>query len=489
MSNQLDTCNVRTMESMQNQPSSHKKDKSFSSIALLGFTSVLFILIYACFIVTFGIGVNLLAVVCLIILIAACVVLSFHFPFICILSSAPLYALRAPLLAISPDLSPITAPSDSLLRATLGIPDILVIVMFAVSFVVQFMSKKLRRRDVLLVVFGAFLLSVYFIASSAPVEARMAYLRSFLLPPTIFMAGYLSSVRDKYVYRKIVHISIGVSVIGILFYCIPVDFWVNNANIFLNYKYGGTTDFGIPGSWITSFLNTRILRLGGTFLDPIAFGYWLAVLFIISFVYLRKSIFTLVFGSLILLTFSKGAMLGAASAVLAARLYSSKRITSRLLYIGILAMVAVAASLLVHEGKGSFFVHMAGLVGGLGSALSTPLGNGLGAGGNWAGILGDDKTHTLLETGAESALGTIGYQLGMVGIVLFVLFLLWQIQVRFKSDDQLESALGFGLLVMATIGLIFQENSLSATASFLLWWTLGNTTSPANNRIAPRIFG
>ncbi|MDR2564882.1 MAG: hypothetical protein LBC97_02260 [Bifidobacteriaceae bacterium] len=73
-------------------------------------------------------------------------------------------------------------------------------------------------------------------------------------------------------------------------------------------------------------------------------------------------------------------------------------------------------------------IHWSGLVLGVRSALSQPLGHHLGEGGNFGrlfDVLNEDSSAPAsvigtLETGSESGLGVMAYQIGLPGLILFV---------------------------------------------------------------------
>jgi len=96
-------------------------------------------------------------------------------------------------------------------------------------------------------------------------------------------------------------------------------------------------------------------------------------------------------------------------------------------------------------------------------------GNGLGSGGNFSVLLGGLKS-SWLETGAESAVGTMIYQVGIVGFALYSCFLLtidWyyckkeEIIKKLSIKLNFDIAYFFKVIYRLIIASIFQRNTLA----------------------------
>lgn len=71
-------------------------------------------------------------------------------------------------------------------------------------------------------------------------------------------------------------------------------------------------------------------------------------------------------------------------------------------------------------------IHIAGFVSGITEGVTTFIGHGLGQGGNFSKILSGTETvsfESWLGTGSESGWGVLAYQLGIVGLVMFLLLI------------------------------------------------------------------
>lgn len=187
-----------------------------------------------------------------------------------------------------------------------------------------------------------------------------------------------------------------------------------------------------------------------------------------------------------LITASKGAWLVLGLGVLLYLYFSGRGLTLRALSVLGLAGLVAALPLVADQGKGSFRVHLEGLRAGLTATADKPLGHGLGVGGNWGSILGTGSTDT--TTGSESAIGAIGYQLGIPGLALTLIGLVSMALafVRGVRGAALngEAPLGLALLLPTIALLLFQENSISVSAAFPLWVAIGAALASTHRRTA-----
>ena len=74
-------------------------------------------------------------------------------------------------------------------------------------------------------------------------------------------------------------------------------------------------------------------------------------------------------------------------------------------------------------GGDSTVIHLAGLIKGVEGAIMNPLGQGLGVGGNFRNNFNESTSRTFaswLGTGAESAIGVLAFQTGIVGLLAFI---------------------------------------------------------------------
>lgn len=391
----------------------------------------------------------------------------------------PLYLFRNVGYLLALAALPTVEASSFALRASLATPDAALLLMLAVH-ATKSAAFRPTRSMLLPALAGAFvltLLAIEFVISDAGAAQRLAYLRSFLLPVAIFGAGRMTPARVvAQTYRFIVVGLLASAVLGALLYLFAsLEGWSRLGGAYFEFKHGGVSaSWGVPGIWQTTFFGYRLPRFGATLLDPIAFGYWSVAATTIAFIQ-RDRVAAIGFAVLAIVSLSKGAMLGVGLvAVIGLWWSSSRRADLRVLAVGAGVVGATSLIWLLDEGKGSLWVHLEGLLAGVQAAWIQPVGHGLGMGGNWAGILG---TTGGLSTGAESGLGVIAYQLGLAGLLATIGFFVWQawIRMRYEHERRL-TGYSLGLLAAMAVMIAFQENALSASAAFPIWWLLGVST-------------
>lgn len=393
----------------------------------------------------------------------------------------PLYLFRNPIimLAIGPDIMhPSTA---AVLRMSLAIPDLMILVILGSLLVSQTQPFRLVRLITGLLILAMFIafISAQFLVSEASLPIRLSYLRSFILPIAIFIGAQWSRDFNVKPELRFLLLQVGLAVVvgaGIYIFNTSGS-WVSLGGQYFAFKHGGPDNM-LPGIWSTTFFGMRFLRFGGTLLDPIALGYW-TLSAVVASIALRRWSLGAFFAVGVFCSLSKGALLGLVIVGLFGFWYLWKGKTPlRLLVLSGAVVVVALLPVLSSEGKGSFWVHFEGAQHGVRAALHTPQGHGLGVGGNWEGII---TGTTDLQTGAESGLGVLAFQLGLIGLLSAVGFFTWQVWRRVRRGP-LSSPLAtfsLGVVVALAVLLAFQENSLSASAAFPLWWLIGRTTPTA----------
>lgn len=397
-----------------------------------------------------------------------------------LLALIPLYALRYLYLApMVSDVANATPSTVLMLRAWQTLPDAIAIMLAVIAYGAARIGR--RRRSPMLrwierfAVLGLFVVALSFLMSEAPLSSRLAYTRSFVGPIALIVLGYASRVRPRdllvYLSASLI-LSVG---IGAIYFAIGSATGWTWATPYFEFRHGGyAPSLGYPGIWSTVFFDVRVLRFGGGYLDPISLGYAAAVASILA---LRHAWWAgvLVFGLVTLATGSKGAWLVLGLGILMFLFSSSRGATLRSVSaLGLIALVA-ALPLVADQGKGSFRVHLEGLRAGLTATAEQPFGHGLGTGGNWGSILGSGTTNT--ATGSESAIGAIGFQLGIPGLALTVIGLgslgLAFVRGVGSRARSAEASLGLALVLPTFAIMLFQENSTSISAAFPIWIVLG----------------
>lgn len=265
-------------------------------------------------------------------------------------------------------------------------------------------------------------------------------------------------------------------------YSIGTDAWRS----ILNYRF---TEAYLNGASVsTTLFDHRVPRLGSVMIEPVNAGYLAAgavvVLLICSDTRRRRGFLALGI-VLTMATFAKGALLLLlliAMAGIATRTFRTVSLFARRLptasivlatagtlgaFIAYLFVTAGPARLerlltnptSLHNGGGeSVEFHMAGLLSALYGALSNPIGRGLGTGGNFSSIFGGVQGAVRVGSGAESGVGVLVAQMGLLGL------------------------LGLGWFAIRLTGIIDPGRSFYGRAAvvawFVLWWYQENVMGP-----------
>lgn len=241
-------------------------------------------------------------------------------------------------------------------------------------------------------------------------------------------------------------------------------------------------------SEMTSLFGVELARIGGFLLEPVNAGYVAASVLVVLWV-LRFSEVERRYATIDVLCFG-GALFALASAATknglmmffiaaVARFLLSRSVSPRkvVLLAGMGAFVvtlgyatlvkgptylrAVFANPVAASGGESTSIHMAGLLSGFQSLVSTPFGHGLGTGGNFLKVFDPTITRIAwLSTGSESAWGTLAYQGGILCVAGLAIIVL-----------QLAKSLGQGTTILLAVwasAALFAESFFGPIASSIL---------------------
>lgn len=249
---------------------------------------------------------------------------------------------------------------------------------------------------------------------------------------------------------------------------------------------------GYPGSRIVRYIEddpTKAMRAVGTNIDPNAFGGILMVGFVLAagHVFGRRArgqrsvaiVAALIIGTAMLLTYSRGAWVGAAAG-LGVLLWFQARIW--------LVPISAAAAAVVAAGLGSGFVERLWL----GFTIQDPATRlrfqeyenaiNIIRQHPWFGVGFGDAPSLELQTGVSSIYLTIAQQTGLIGLALFLTltFVVAGRILRAMSDataDQRHTlvTLGAALISILTVGLVdhYFFNTQYAHHATLLWMLVG----------------
>jgi hypothetical protein len=343
------------------------------------------------------------------------------------------------------------------------------------------------------------LVAVSFLTSTAPWVSKLAYLRNFTAFMLLHLLGRWAyrGPGDAHVFvRFLLVVATVMSLVSIVSILWP-GLWSAWLNVTRIEAAKG------PISHVSDFLGFHVRRLKSAVGEPVNAGYIFACLALIALT-TRRLWLALILVLQLGLTFAKGPILifGTGfllfATVVVARIRGTRpraRVFPAVAVIGVLSIAAYvwATSARVPLQQTTTWAHVVGLGMGLSNAVRSPLGQGVGTGGNYldvAGLIGAaDRPDpgSWLGSGAESAVGVVGTQLGWIGLVLFwvVLVLMiretWRAVRVFHNTGETAEA---GLSIVACGGLfgicftsLLQEGALSPQAAGLFFLLSGMVTA------------
>jgi len=359
-----------------------------------------------------------------------------------------------------------------------------------IQYVIE--NKKIKLTISKVDVFGLLFIaiaSVSFIMSSYPILSKASNLRNFIMPILVFFAGRMLVVNSYLQFNKILNfiVTFGVfaAIIGLIEFLIldikTLFFISNSSKVFLA-KIGQEVD--IPNIY-TQFGALLFRRLVSIFYEPLTAGFYFSAAFIISILLKRNFAATILFFALAF-TFHKAGWVIAAftlSYFLISRIKPEwvKKPLFIVLTLGFCFSIWVSLVLV----QTSVLSHWLGLVGGIQSGFSKPFGHGIGSGGyfSWMyGAIAQDVNR--YSFGVDSGVGSISYQLGIVGVFCYfgwIILIFKKLSKLLVVKNPIQDNAHFissilvvkGLLLSYMIVVIFTENALSLYSNYLIFLLSG----------------
>jgi hypothetical protein len=324
-------------------------------------------------------------------------------------------------------------------------------------------------------------------AFGGDIQTALASLRNDLNPP---MFAFLGAALARFVVprRLMVYISlIALAVTAFGFYEIFINphVWtsLNIADLWEKKDLPINPVTGLPPNWYSSeTIGSGVLRrMTSTFADPVNLGTFLFLGFMTSWYlrwwWLRLAIFVAMF-----LTVSKGALIGLLVFWVIRSRYSRSAVSFGVVVAGavVIGLAFIAYSLA--DSSGSLLVHVHGFTDGFEQLPSHPFGSGLGT----TGVLASLTSANGPTAVAESGLGVIAAQLGIIGLGLFA----WLCVVIHRGisglADQRERILGFTLLYAIILNIAFNEVALSPNSSAGYFMILGILAASGATQLADK---
>jgi len=366
--------------------------------------------------------------------------------------------------------------------------------LFALSVLsVLLLKPNLRIRvtfiDTLAVAFiGLNVFSFLFSLGKTPLFALGTAFKQNIMPYCLFLIGRLLPMpfeAQPKLVRLLINAGFFVAVFGLLERFLLGDrFWIwlgiyelaKNEGVFglfnLLQGYGATrapTIFYFMG-------DPSLRRLASIFGQPPLTSYFLAlpliILLFVSPLYaygkVKTKVLIATIGATLVLTVGRGGEIIGGIGVMMLFLKRNK------LLFAITGMIFLVMFSLSSDLRYMFsfeairFRHLKGLLNGLAVALETPFGHGVGSGGNYANWYGLQSQGGVVQ---ESYVGSLGYQLGIVGLGMYALFrlLLFYRLYFFKTEarlplfySQFSQAIG-----VATLGAFVASFLAEAAVGFL----------------------
>lgn len=213
---------------------------------------------------------------------------------------------------------------------------------------------------------------------------------------------------------------------GLFVYAFP-ELWSSDMFRELYENSGFALVNGLPRTWFTTLNGTDYFqRFNGILTDPILMGYFSATIFISNFFGSNHTTYRLLMTTLSAVVMLISGSKGAVAFTLMTILFSNKHfyVMFKSLWRVVLGALVSVASVwyFFHDSSSSASVHLAGLVGPIEGLFQTSpaqalFGHGYGAGGNISKAMAVTDESNWLLRGAESGVGTMLYQVGVVGLL------------------------------------------------------------------------
>lgn len=341
-----------------------------------------------------------------------------------------------------------------------------------------------RKKVYNLLLFLAFLLVLIlsFFISNSDFYSKILTIRQLLLPFVCFYFGYYVKANSKdlkVIFKTIVNLCIITAIIGLIefflmkdffWHMVPIDkYEINKGTTFVFYN-------GVPLNFYTfdfvDIIGTPLHRLVSHFGDPLITAHYLFLGFCLcDIVYdnkSRKFLKILLFVSSIL-TLCKGLIICYFIYFIVKMLkkIKSSMIKKRLIMTLIAFAITFFLAYIISNKflpNSSIVIHINGFINGIiGVGL---IGNGIGTAGVITGVVSGNE----ISAASESFLGVLSYQLGYIGLLIYILFFAFIIikYLYLKSNNYLKI---FNIALTLTCSIFFEsflsESSVGIVATGL----------------------
>lgn len=336
---------------------------------------------------------------------------------------------------------------------------------------------------------------IYIGVGGINLSSALAYERNILLMVLIPIIGRLMA-KDHLdtLIRYIFIVSMIIVIFGVIGNFLSIHTWYDffHADAIIEAKVntpGSLNGYLKPGFWTTTVFKIQVNRMVSFFYEPVNLAYFLAVAMILAFSF-KNVMLTVIFGVGLLLTFGKGGYIIVFITLLTGGLLKEVR-TKKVYFwiiIVVISVVSVFSILYIKFFPGATLPHVWGIQSIPNNLISSPLGHGLSAGGNFASIYEGSSLYSTMDTGSESGIGTLVYKMGLPGIILILCYFIYFGQALFQqfldSKGKYKGLylLTSGMIISLLIGMVFQENAMGPQANHLLLLVCGACLNRSENK-------
>ena len=389
-------------------------------------------------------------------------------------------------------------PSDDLFKASQGV-NFLTFSAFGSIFAVVCLTTTDPRimRHKRKVMLSALLLAVLVVyvaigAKNANLASAIVYFRQSSILCFAFICGlYLGArINEKFLWDILLVTAIIVLALGFFELFFPDEFYtLLQVGKFNSFKFQNNPELHHPEliakstefSWLNLTgdyaLDIKARKLTGPTLHNISFGYVIAFL---ALTCLYRSRYFLCLASIGLLIYvgAKGPLAICLAALLVFSLLQLTRTKARSAEKIVVAIAVAYTALVIAYGIKSIDLHVLGLLSGLNSIFHSPMGHGLGMGGNLSDAA--RASRDIVEYRAsgvpfaiESATGVLLYQIGIFTSLLILVFLSAAKGLRSVAAKDRKATVFVASLYFLFCNTLFQEESLAPAAAGLFFLLYG----------------
>lgn len=358
------------------------------------------------------------------------------------------------------------------------IPTLLIAVVFLASLIASVRNNKENggrffSKWVLLLVAT---IAVLFFIGNAPITSKLISVRNLLMFYMAYEVAFTQCQKDGgylSVLKQLSVVAVVATVFGVIMMLQDVSFWESIGIYEVYLAKQSPIEAGTLGGRFYTSLNgvTDVLRMGSFYYEPVNLAYLLLAGLLASCFLWKSKRISIFFPMLIavgfVLTFGKGGYMLLAFLILVffcnKALSSLARTAGRDMrfpsYLICLIVIGTAAYLYYILIGGPVRPHFWALEQTLSSIFANPVGYGLGMGGNMS-IAGSDYSK-----GAESAIMTFAYQIGIFGVIC-VFMSLRDIAKQAPSGQSFSASIAYYIPLALFAVSILQENTFSPQCVF-----------------------